>query len=51
MRRAFRAISLGLIPLCVIAWPITSLTVFAAEPQGVLALSWLALIYGVPTRS
>lgn len=27
-----------------IAWPITSLTVFAKEPQGVLGLSWFAII-------
>lgn len=46
MRRAFRAVSLALIPVCVIAWPVTSLTVFSGEPQGVLALSWAALIYG-----
>lgn len=25
-------------------WPLTSLTVFRAEPQGILGLSWLALI-------
>lgn len=46
MRRVFRRVSLWLIPVCVLAWPITSLTVLAGEPQGVLALSWLALIYG-----
>lgn len=30
--------------ICCIAWPVTSLTIFAREPQGVLALSWLAVI-------
>lgn len=28
----------------VIAWPITSITVFRNEPQGVLGLSWGAII-------
>jgi hypothetical protein len=37
-------IAVALLVLCVIAWPITSLTCFKGEPQGVLALSWLALI-------
>ena len=45
MRRAFRQVSLWLTPVCILAWPITSLTIFKTEPQGVLALSWLALIY------
>jgi hypothetical protein len=27
-----------------VLWPITSLTVFRGEPQGVLGLSWLAII-------
>lgn len=26
------------------AWPVTSLTVFRTEPQGVLGLSWFNLI-------
>lgn len=30
--------------VCIPAWPITSLTVFSAEPQGVLGLSWFNLI-------
>lgn len=34
-----------LVVVCFIAWPITSLTVFADEPQGVLGLSWFALIF------
>jgi hypothetical protein len=28
----------------VVAWPLTSLTVLAGEPQGVLAISWITLI-------
>lgn len=27
-----------------IAWPVTSVTVFSSEPQGVLGLSWFAII-------
>jgi len=27
-------------------WPITSITVFKDEPQGVLGLSWAAIMYG-----
>lgn len=30
--------------LSVVAWPLTSLTIFSKEPQGVLALSWIAII-------
>lgn len=30
---------------CIIAWPITAMTVFKEEPQGILGLSFLALIY------
>jgi hypothetical protein len=33
-----------ILDLSVVAWPVTSLTVFASEPQGILGLSWLALI-------
>jgi hypothetical protein len=29
-----------------VGWPLTSLTVFKHEPQGILGLSWLALILG-----
>ena len=29
--------------ISVLAWPVTSLTVFADEPQGILGLSWVAL--------
>lgn len=28
----------------IVGWPITALTVFRSEPQGILGLSWLALI-------
>ena len=27
-----------------IGWPLTALTVFSEEPQGILGLSWLAII-------
>lgn len=27
-----------------IGWPLTALTVFAEEPQGILGLSWLAIL-------
>jgi hypothetical protein len=27
-----------------IGWPVTALTVFSAEPQGILGLSWGAII-------
>lgn len=37
-------LSWAVLATCVIAWPITSLTVFRGEPQGVLGLSWVALI-------
>ncbi len=39
VKAAFYALTIS-----VVAWPITSLTVFRNEPQGVLALSWLAII-------
>lgn len=28
----------------IIGWPITAMTVFKEEPQGILGLSWLAII-------
>lgn len=28
----------------IVAWPLTSLTIFASEPQGVLGLSWFAVM-------
>lgn len=40
-RRIAAFIILG---ICVVAWPITSMTVFSHEPQGILGLSWMALI-------
>jgi len=33
-----------LLIISIIGWPITALTVFKHEPQGVLGLSWLAII-------
>jgi hypothetical protein len=33
-----------LLGISVIAWPITALTVFREEPQGILGLSWFAII-------
>jgi hypothetical protein len=30
----------------VIGWPVTALTIFAHEPQGILGLSWFAIILG-----
>jgi hypothetical protein len=33
-----------MLAICLVAWPTTSLTVFKGEPQGVLALSWIAII-------
>jgi hypothetical protein len=29
---------------CTIAWPVTALTIFRSEPQGILGLSWVAII-------
>lgn len=29
----------------IIGWPLTATTVFSSEPQGVLGLSWVAVIY------
>jgi hypothetical protein len=34
------------VAVSVVGWPVTSLTIFRDEPQGVLGLSWLALILG-----
>lgn len=39
----FRA-AIVLLAATPILWPLTSLTIFRDEPQGVLGLSWLALI-------
>lgn len=35
--------SWGLFFFCLVAHPISSLTIFSEEPQGVLALSWAAI--------
>ena len=34
----------GLLVVTLVAWPTTALTVFRDEPQGILGLSFLALI-------
>lgn len=34
----------GVVIVSVIAWPSTSLTVWADQPQGVMALSWIAIL-------
>lgn len=39
-----RALGWSLLVVCVVGWPATALTVFRAEPQGILGLSWAALI-------
>jgi hypothetical protein len=44
MRRVRTVVAWCLLIGSVIAWPITALTVFRNEPQGVLGLSYLALI-------
>lgn len=39
-----------LVAVCVVAWPVTALTVWRDQPQGVMALSWVAIILtGVQT--
>jgi uncharacterized membrane protein len=30
--------------VCVVLWPVTSLTILKTEPQGVLAISWITVI-------
>jgi hypothetical protein len=34
----------ALLVVTLIAWPVTALTVFSGEPQGILGLSFLAII-------
>ena len=34
----------GLLVVCVVGWPVSALTVFSGEPQGILGLSWAAII-------
>lgn len=29
----------------IVGWPVTALTLFTNEPQGILGLSWIAVIY------
>ena len=36
--------AVGLLLTSIVAWPITALTVFRSEPQGILGLSWMAII-------
>jgi hypothetical protein len=38
-------LAIGTLIFAVVGWPVSSLTFLAKEPQGVLALSWLAIIY------
>jgi len=33
-----------LVVISVIGWPITALTIFKDEPQGILGLSWAAIL-------
>lgn len=37
-------VALWLLVVCIFGWPLTALTLFRDEPQGILGLSWLALI-------
>jgi hypothetical protein len=30
----------------IVAWPVTAVTVFSTEPQGILGLSWFAIVLG-----
>jgi hypothetical protein len=34
----------GILVVSIVGWPVSALTVFHDEPQGILGLSWLALI-------
>jgi hypothetical protein len=36
--------AVALFVVSIVAWPITALTVFRDEPQGILGLSWFAII-------
>ncbi len=44
MRRARTIAAWVLLIGAVIAWPVTAMTVFSDEPQGILGLSFLAII-------
>lgn len=35
----------------VVAWPVSQFTVLSSEPRGTLALSWLAIIFELSTRT
>lgn len=39
------AASWAVLVVSVVGWPVTALTVFRDEQQGILGLSWFALIY------
>lgn len=41
-RRQFAAL---LLVVSIIAWPVTAVTIFRTEPQGILGLSYLSLIF------
>lgn len=34
-----------IVAISILAWPVTSLTVWKDSDQGILALSWIAVIY------
>lgn len=34
----------SLLMISLVGWPLSALTVFAKEPQGILGLSWFAII-------
>lgn len=36
--------SWGVLAVCIVGWPTTALTVWSNQPQGVMALSWIAII-------
>lgn len=38
-----RLAALWLLAFTIVAWPISALTIFRSEPQGILGLSWLAI--------
>jgi hypothetical protein len=40
-----RKFAWGLLAIAVIGWPASALTIASQEPQVVLGLSWLAIIY------
>lgn len=46
MRRARTIAAWTLLIGSVIGWPVTAMTIFSAEPPGILGLSWLAIIIG-----